>query len=438
MPVTVPLILPNPDTVLQATPWIASRYADEPGLVRRVLPVLCLLLGDTLADSPHAARPLAPLTADFDEDDWHLFAVMAEGERIAPLLYWLFTQTGSHHELPEPVWNRLQTVAQAVAVRNMRYFQVLDQILDLLAQHGIEAIVLKGPALAKTIYPNPLLRPMSDLDILVRREDVTKAVDLFISQGWKRHITFSNGFQAVVGPNIPLDSPAHLYPPLLLELHWVLVGTRYNQRAEPPDWAWRSGREYPFRFSGTGQGKVTQLLNPVAATLYVAGHGYWRHRYDDRSLSTVWDAARSASLVLNETDGAERLIANSAETGWSTPLRAALEDAAGAFGLVWPERLLAGLQANEDAYSRHYLAMKNDPDDSMTTDVALPLFMRLNWPGRIRFLAALIWPSRAYLADRYSDTPSPVPLHLRWWLEMTGDTARFVIRRVRRVFSREV
>ena len=39
-------------------------------------------------------------------------------------------------------------------------------------------IPLKGPALAEALYPDPGLRPFTDLDLLVRREDAARAVAL--------------------------------------------------------------------------------------------------------------------------------------------------------------------------------------------------------------------------------------------------------------------
>jgi len=48
-------------------------------------------------------------------------------------------------------------------------------------------IPLKGPALAEALYPDPGLRPFTDLDLLVRREDAARAVALLGERGY-RHL----------------------------------------------------------------------------------------------------------------------------------------------------------------------------------------------------------------------------------------------------------
>ena len=52
------------------------------------------------------------------------------------------------------LWHRERTV-------------VLAEVLEAFQRASIDTIVLKGAALAWTIYPSPALRPMSDVDLLV-------------------------------------------------------------------------------------------------------------------------------------------------------------------------------------------------------------------------------------------------------------------------------
>jgi len=44
-------------------------------------------------------------------------------------------------------------------------------VLEAIRAAEIEAIVLKGPAVAHTVYPDPMLRTFGDLDLLVRERD---------------------------------------------------------------------------------------------------------------------------------------------------------------------------------------------------------------------------------------------------------------------------
>jgi len=50
-----------------------------------------------------------------------------------------------------------------------RNYAELGQLLRSLKDRGVEVIVLKGAALAETVWKNIALRPMADMDLLVDR-----------------------------------------------------------------------------------------------------------------------------------------------------------------------------------------------------------------------------------------------------------------------------
>jgi hypothetical protein len=60
----------------------------------------------------------------------------------------------------------------------------LGEILTAFARAGVAVIVLKGPALASEHYPDPALRPFTDLDLLVRRHDRDRAIDVLSAVGY--------------------------------------------------------------------------------------------------------------------------------------------------------------------------------------------------------------------------------------------------------------
>lgn len=73
-------------------------------------------------------------------------------------------------------------------VRNRRANQVRTQalvrVLGAFCQAGIEALVLKGGALMHLLYPDPALRPMSDLDLLVRSAEIPRARAILTELGF--------------------------------------------------------------------------------------------------------------------------------------------------------------------------------------------------------------------------------------------------------------
>jgi hypothetical protein len=90
----------------------------------------------------------------------------------------------------------------------------LLRITARLEAAGIRPVVLKGPALAHTLYPNPSWRAFGDLDLLVRTTDWRRACEILAESGYRRglpepHAGFDERFgKAAVhrnGDGIELD-----------------------------------------------------------------------------------------------------------------------------------------------------------------------------------------------------------------------------------------
>jgi hypothetical protein len=59
--------------------------------------------------------------------------------------------------------------------RAAAYRRICARALDALAAAGIASLVLKGSALADSVYPEPSLRHSHDVDLLVHRDDLARA-----------------------------------------------------------------------------------------------------------------------------------------------------------------------------------------------------------------------------------------------------------------------
>ena len=57
-----------------------------------------------------------------------------------------------------------------------------------LADRGIRAVVLKGVALANTVYRDPEIRSFADVDVLVEPGRFTAAIDALVSGGARREL----------------------------------------------------------------------------------------------------------------------------------------------------------------------------------------------------------------------------------------------------------
>jgi hypothetical protein len=114
--------------------------------------------------------------------DWDAVPTYAEAHGLVPLLYTHLQ--AADVALPPRVEQQLQGYYMQHAHATRVRAQVLTDILARFQAAGIDVLLLKGAALAHLVYPLPVLRPMRDIDILVRATDVYRAYALLPEIGF--------------------------------------------------------------------------------------------------------------------------------------------------------------------------------------------------------------------------------------------------------------
>ncbi|RMF94397.1 MAG: lasso peptide biosynthesis B2 protein [Nitrospinota bacterium] len=107
--------------------------------------------------------------------NWQEITEMAVHYSLVPLLYTSLQRLDKKARLPAGTMMQLKTLYHQHAVQNLHMRKRLQEILSAFAKAGVPVVVLKGAALAEVVYPHIALRPMRDLDLLVRREDTGEA-----------------------------------------------------------------------------------------------------------------------------------------------------------------------------------------------------------------------------------------------------------------------
>ncbi|UCC87654.1 MAG: nucleotidyltransferase family protein [Anaerolineales bacterium] len=115
--------------------------------------------------------------------DWEEAVCRAEAHGMAPLLYTYLNGAGV--ELSLSVKRKLQGLYLQHHHANRVRTRVLHDVLAAYYAAGIPALVLKGAALAHMVYPEPGLRPMSDVDILVPESDARRAQEVLADLGFR-------------------------------------------------------------------------------------------------------------------------------------------------------------------------------------------------------------------------------------------------------------
>jgi len=104
--------------------------------------------------------------------DWFILVQKAVREGLAPLLYRHCKNLGLLSILPDYVREALSRFYRQTTFYNTCLMRYLDELGDVLTKYDIPVIVLKGASLLNGVYTDIGLRPMEDIDLMVRPEDL--------------------------------------------------------------------------------------------------------------------------------------------------------------------------------------------------------------------------------------------------------------------------
>ncbi len=189
--------------------------------------------------SPQIAERLRHETAGLSSFDELL--QRAEDHGLEPLVSAHFHYAGI--AIPPDAADRLRARwaqhAHAHAVRT----RVAAEVARAFEEAGVAFLVLKGAALAQLVYRTPLLRPMRDVDLLVRGQDALRAHAILRDSGFApKGLTVPRGHHHLQGMAKVVDGAT-----VTIELHSRLLrpspftrAVRYDDlcdRAQPLTWS---------------------------------------------------------------------------------------------------------------------------------------------------------------------------------------------------------
>jgi len=117
--------------------------------------------------------------------DWVRLLDLARQHGLLPLLHARLGDLDGE-QTPQAVLAHAEGAYYANLRRNVLLQHELGQVVGSLHEEGVEVIVLKGAALAWTVYESPALRPMSDVDLLVLPEQIASVGHVVEALGFHR------------------------------------------------------------------------------------------------------------------------------------------------------------------------------------------------------------------------------------------------------------
>ncbi len=223
---------------------------------------------DTLISVLRTSPDDTPYSGILPAEDWNGIVELSLLHGVAPLLLARLRERNLQQSVPTEILKKLQSATLHTGLKNTKLYHELGNVLKGFVQESIPVIVLKGAHLAELVYPNIALRPMDDVDLLVRKNDLERVEKKLHEIGYG-HLTAD-------AERMKSTTPHHLTPfrkngcsPV--EVHWTLPSMGSFEKDADEIWA----RAHSVTIGGC----ETRVLSPVDLLLHVSIHASLHHRF---------------------------------------------------------------------------------------------------------------------------------------------------------------
>jgi hypothetical protein len=325
--------------------------------------------------------------------DWSALVDRAVDARVAPLL---FSRLEGDRRLPEAERNRLRSELYRAEASNLILYRELGRLLERSRGSGLSSpVLLKGGALASSLYDEVGHRPMGDIDVLVPREELDGWLELAAEASFRRvSPEMSPGLDRAIHYHIALARGGE--SEATIEIHYGLVAGESDWRA--PDPRWFLERTEPWQPKASFHS--ARQLDPTAHLLYLSAHAMLQH--GGASAPLIW--FHDIHLLLSRWGGRVRwkeALEQARTIHWAAALAAALERSQALFRTELPKGLLEGLdEATDGGRGTREVQTRRDPVRSRADLVWSELRSVGIGPG-FRWALGILFPRPEYMRWRY-------------------------------------
>ncbi len=343
-------------------------------------------LGRILAGLPGESPPDPPA-------DWPALVRHAIDERVGPLL---LARLGADPRLPETGRRLLRSELYRAEAWSLVLYRELSRLLERSSESGLAPpVVLKGGALASSLYDEIGHRPMGDIDVLIPREELEGWLDLARKASFRR-------LAPEMGPG--LDRAIHYHIALsreeegaaTIELHYGLIAGQSDWRAPDPAWFLERTEEWHPPSAATC---AARQLDPTAHLLYLSAHAMLQH--GGASARMIWLYDLHLLISRRDIRWAE-LLERAKSLQWESALGAALARSRALFETELPDGLEEALEVHPGERRALEVRRRADPDRSRAEIV----WSELRSVGVARGLLwalGILFPRPEYMKWRYPE-----------------------------------
>lgn len=353
------------------------------------------LMGFLRGTQLEALAPPSP-----EDQAWEEIIGDAAQQGLLPILYrWL--KTSDSHYLPSAL--RLDQIKEGVvgvAARNVVLAQELVSILQAFQVRQVACVPVRGLALAELLYGNITARPMGDIDLLVRKENLQEVAAILKGLEFgelDRRFGFAQTF------SYTLEFFKDQRGGVIVEPHWSITYPPFVDRVDM-DAVWKRC------VRGRVVGVDTWLLGRADLLLHLCLHAI----HQGRSTPLLWfyEIDRLLRHELTALDW-RQVVFIARETGLELFLTEVLGKVKDLFGSPIPDIVLSELGNRLASHSARAIgiSMERLMAHLLAADSCLDgreefvlLFTMKGLRAKFRYALTLLFPSSQYMLLRYGLT----------------------------------
>ncbi|MCO6439420.1 MAG: nucleotidyltransferase family protein [Phycisphaerae bacterium] len=295
-------------------------------------------------------------------------------------------------EFDKAAMRSLRRAASLDGANALRVLHASQRVIAVLNGAGVPALVLKGVSLHAMVYDRPDLRPVSDLDLLVRPEKAERAAATLVALGCHRGMDLIH----------PEFFPRYYYeaeflspPPenLRIDLHVRPFRPPRYARLMPDDAMWKGADSV-----GRGDGRML-APSPERMLIHLAAHAAF---HGCSRLIWLYDLKAFLAVHGDRMDW-ELFLRLAGEWKLAGAVRSGIDEAESLFGGLVPARVRAALNEVSVSWADR-LVLRSAPCEA-GSPLRSVLVHLLTTPGtrwKLGYALVHVVPSREHLREAYS------------------------------------
>jgi hypothetical protein len=327
--------------------------------------------------------------------DWNYFMNLATEHGVAALVGNNLKKFYPDSGIPEEVVIYLRSTLMLSLSRNTFNTESINEVLRLFNAENIKTVILKGLALENSVYGSSGLRQMSDVDILIDRNECIKARKILINNGFMSLPVKSFFHELIIG-YYGKHLPSLVKNGTSVEIHYELFGGKKNLLTR---------KLYDSSYEVDIKGERAWFPQPQIFFLYLIKHLHIHEMNNESQLRLYTDL-----VVLIEKYNDEildyNLLKHASEAGMSEILAWHLQPLRDIWGIFFPQLINDFIDKwhNQDFINKFFSFLRspkaNPPGDKdvyyrhIVSDI--PGFHR-----KFLYVMGDLFPSIGFMKNRY-------------------------------------